>query len=152
MEIKKKTNVTIISTNLNVSILNFFSDYYVFKECLDLKKIKDYENVLFFNSLHMLSKENQIKLIKFLKDNKIKFINITNDIEQTLLTDYLIIINDKKIIAEGKTLALLNESKLLKRLGFNLPFLVDLSLMLKDYDIIDKTYFNADDLIGAIWN
>lgn len=152
MDIKKKTNVTIMSTNLNVSILNSFSDYHIFHNKIDLKEIKNNKKVIFFNSLHMLSKDNQNKLIKYLKDNNIDFIIITNNVEHCLLTDYLIIINEEKIIAEGKTLLLLKESKLLKRLGFNLPFLVDLSLMLKDYNMIDDIYLSTDDLVGAIWN
>ena len=93
MEIKKKTNVTIVSINLNDNILNSFSDYYIFKEKLDIKDIKLHDKFIFFNSLQLLNKNNKEKLIEYLKINKKKFIIITNNMEEVLLTDYLIVID-----------------------------------------------------------
>ena len=44
------------------------------------------------------------------------------------------------------------EEKLLKRLGFGLPFIVDLSLSLEFYDILDKIYYDTSSLVGELWN
>ena len=78
-------------------------------------------------------------------------INFTNDIEDALFGKEIKIINDKKIICEGKTMSVLNEEQLLKRLGIGLPFMIELSKYLMDYGIINKYYLTNEKLVGAIW-
>jgi len=90
-------------------------------------------------------------IIKYLKEKEIRFINITSDIEDTLLTDYLIVMYDGRIALEGKTLEVLQEEKILKRLGFNLPFIVDLSIQLKYYGLVDKIYLDQEELVNILW-
>ena len=63
----------------------------------------------------------------------------------------IIIIYDKKLICEGKTLSVLNEEKILRRLGLGLPFIVELNKYLMDYKLIDKYYLTNKKLVGAIW-
>ena len=52
---------------------------------------------------------------------------------------------------EGKKELVLQEEKILKKLGFNLPFIVELSNGLKLYKVIDKVYFNNEELVGELW-
>lgn len=78
-------------------------------------------------------------------------INFTTDIEEALFGDKIIIINDKKVVCEGKTMSVLNEEKLLKRFGIGLPFMIELSKYLMDYGMIDKYYLTNEKLVGAIW-
>ena len=153
MEISKKTNVTIVSTNLSESMLKSFSDYTVFNNSLDIKKIKELDKIVLFNALHLLSRNNIDKLIEYLKESNKEFIIITNNMEDVMYTDYLIVIDESEsILIEGKTKLVLEESKLLKRLGFDLPFYFEMSNLLMDYGLIDNVYDNKDDLVGALWN
>ena len=153
VEISKKTNVTIVSTNLSESILKSFSDYTVFNNSLDIKKIKELDKIVLFNVLHLLSRNNIDKLIEYLKESNKEFIIITNNMEEVMYTDYLIVIDgSESILIEGKTKLVLEESKLLKRLGFDLPFYFEMSNLLMDYGLIDNIYDNKDDLVGALWN
>ena len=153
MEISKKTNVTIVSTNLSESILKSFSDYIVFNNSLDIKKIKELDKIVLFNALHLLSRNNIDKLIEYLKESNKEFIIITNNMEDVMYTDYLIVIDESEsILIEGKTKLVLEESKLLKRLGFDLPFYFEMSNLLMDYGLIDNVYDNKDDLVGALCN
>ena len=43
------------------------------------------------------------------------------------------------------------EEKLIKKLGFSLPFALDLSLQLKSYNIIDEEVYDVDKLVSALW-
>ena len=52
---------------------------------------------------------------------------------------------------EGKTLECLKEEQLLKRLGFNLPFLVDLSIQLGYYGLLNEIITNNRKMIKAVW-
>ena len=82
----------------------------------------------------------------------IKFINITSDIEECLYADYIVVYDNMDIMLEGPKEGVLKEEKLLKRLGYGLPFVVDLSRQLQVYDILDKTYYDATSLVGDLWN
>lgn len=78
-------------------------------------------------------------------------LNFTNDIEETLFGDKIIIIYDKMVACEGKTLSVLNEEKILKRLELGLPFIVELNKYLMDYGVIKKYHLSNEELVGAIW-
>ena len=117
-----------------------------------LSTLKSNSNIyVFFNVLTYLDKPFKEKLIKYLKANNKRIINYTTEIEETLLLDYLIVLQDNTIIMEGKKELVLQEEKILKKLGFNLPFIVELSNGLKLYKVIDKVYFNNEELVGELW-
>ena len=106
---------------------------------------------VFFNVLTYLDKEFKEKLIRYLKLANKRIINYTTDIEETLLLEYIIVIHDNLVIMEGTKEQVLNEEKILKKLGFNLPFIIELSRGLKLYGLIDKIYFNNEELVSALW-
>lgn len=106
---------------------------------------------VFFNVLTYLDKEFKEKLIRYLKLANKRIINYTTDIEETLLLEYIIVIHDNLVIMEGTKEQVLNEEKILKKLGFNLPFIIELSRGLKLYGLIDKIYFNNEELVNALW-
>ena len=53
-------------------------------------------------------------------------------LETIIRKDKIYVIYDKKLVCEGKTLSVLNEEKLLKRLGISLPFIIDLNKYFMD--------------------
>ena len=106
---------------------------------------------VFFDVLTYLDKAFKERLIRYLILNKKRIINYTTDIEETLLLDYLVVLHENKIIMEGKKELVLQEEKILKKLGFNLPFIVELSNGLKYYGVIDKVYFNNEELVNVLW-
>jgi len=110
---------------------------------------KDY--VSFDNILVYLDKKEKEYIIKYLKDNNIKFIIVSNDLSDLFYTDETYILNDGEIIAHGASNKILLEEKLLKRLGFTLPFMVDLSLQLKDYNLIKDIYLDKEMLVDKLW-
>ena len=85
------------------------------------------------------------------KDNGGIIINVTNDVEETLFSDRIIILHDNKLVGDGKTLSVLNEEKLLKRLGIGLPFIVELNKYFMDYGMINKYQLTNEKLVGALW-
>ncbi len=112
---------------------------------------KDDQVFVFFNVLTYLNQEFNEKLIAYLKQSQKRIINYTTEIEETLWLDYLIVIHEKEVIMEGKKEAVLQEEKILKKLGFSLPFIVELSKGLKYYQVVDKIYFNNVELVNDLW-
>jgi len=78
-------------------------------------------------------------------------INITNNIEEALLGDRVIVVYDMKLALDDKTKNALKEEKLFKRLGLGLPFITELSNYLIDYKLIDKYYTDYKKLVNDIW-
>ncbi len=78
-------------------------------------------------------------------------LNFTSNIEETLYGDEVIVTDVEKIVMDGKTLSVLNEEKIMKRLGIFLPFIVELNKYLMDYGIIKKYELNMEKLVNIIW-
>lgn len=145
------TDVTIISTNLNKDILKIYNDYKLINNSFSYEELIQYEKVIFFNVLNELTSEEVKKLFGYLKLHRIKFINATNNMEEILYTKDLIIYDKENIVAEGNTLELIKNDKLFRRLGFKLPFIVSLSILLKDYGLVNKIYLDKESLVGDLW-
>ena len=98
-----------------------------------------------------LSKEEKQNIFDCLKKNHILYVIVTNELEDIIQTDYTYVLNEGQIIAHGDTSKILLEEKLLKRLGFELPFMIDLSLHLKDYNLINNIYLDKETLVNTLW-
>lgn len=148
---KEITNVTIVSTNLNKGLLDNYKEYFVIDNNFSYEELLNRKKVIFYNVLNNLKDDELKTLFAFLKENNIIFINVTNDIELCLYTEYLMIYDDSKILIEGSTIEVLKNEKLLKRLGVHLPFIVELSLLLKDYGLVNKIYLDKESLVDKLW-
>ena len=146
-----ETDVTIISVNISKNILNNYQDYQVIENNFVVSNLLKYPKLIFFNALNKLENEEIKELYNILKSNNIKYINVTNNIEEVLLTSNLIVYMDDKEVVSGDTLEVLKNEKLLKRIGLSLPFMVELSMYLQDYNLVDKIYLDKDELEGVLW-
>lgn len=107
------------------------------------------------NLLSSLDKEDLITTLNVLNEFKrggLIIFNFTTDIESSLFGDEIIITDKEKIIVSGKTMSVLNEEKIMKRLGLGLPFIVMLNKYLIDYNLIDKYILDYKLLGGKLWN
>ena len=106
------------------------------------------------NVISELDYSDKVLVFKILDEFKNKggiVINATSDIEDTINSDRIVILHDKKLVCDGKTLSVLNEEKLLKRLGLGMPFIVELNKYFMDYGMINKYYLNNEKLVNALW-
>ena len=98
-----------------------------------------------------LDTRTKILLLNYLNSKKIMLINVTSNLEDTLYTDYTLCLYNGINAIDGKTLEVLKNEKILKRLGFSLPFMLDLSIQLELYGLINKTYLNKEGLVKNLW-
>ena len=118
---------------------------------LVLKLLKK-PDFLFCEDLTRILSLNELQfLLKFLQEKNIKCFYITNQIESTVLFSYLIVIKNNKVAIEGSTLSVLQEEKIMKLLGFSLPFYVNMSIQLGYYGIVDKICLTKEELEENIW-
>lgn len=98
-----------------------------------------------------LNTRTKILLLNYLNSKNILLINVTSNMEDLLYTDYVLCLYDGISAIDGKTLSVLENEKILKRLGLSLPFMVDLSLQLKLYELVNKIYLNKEAMVKNIW-
>jgi putative ABC transport system ATP-binding protein len=132
-----------------VNSLDYNMRFYILIIAGLLKK-RDY--LVLDDVLCRLNNDQKQKIFVYAKKNKISIINFTTRTDEALYSDYLILLYNHKVAMEGETIACLKEEQILKRLGFNLPFMIDLSIQLNYYEIIDDIYLDQDEMVSKIWN
>lgn len=101
------------------------------------------------------SKEEFSLIIECLKYFQVKkgltIILTTSNLEDTLQTDYLYIIYDSQIILKETPLTVLIKDNVLNKLGLRLPFMIDLSVKLKDYNLVDTIELDMKRMADKLW-
>ena len=94
-----------------------------------------------------------VKLLKKLnQEHSITIIMITNNLQCALESDYIYVIDESKIIIEGNPIEVLEKDNILNKAGLELPFMMDLSVKLRDYDLIKKIELDMDRMVDILWN
>lgn len=153
----EKINYCILHNNPDENFINKFGSIPVVKDLEFNKLVERLEffpnkQVIFNETLYGLKLDEKMKIFKLLKKQNISYINVTSNVEDALYSDYIFVYDGNKLVLEGNRNEVLKEEKTLKRLGYGLPFVVDLSIQLNYYDIFNKVYYDLDELVRALWN
>lgn len=104
------------------------------------------------NMLDGIDKENILKLLKKLvKEKKITVINVTHDMEDTIYGDKIIVLDNGQILLNDDKKTVYKEEKLLKKIGLELPFMVDLSNKLRYYGLVDDDILSMNEMVNHLW-
>lgn len=104
------------------------------------------------NMLDPIIKRKVLMIIKKLNLTKnLTILNITEDIEDSVYGDEIIIIYDGKVKLQGKKEKVFQEELIFEQLDLKLPFVVELSYKLMFYNLIDRLYFDMEDLVNVLW-
>ena len=158
MKFNNELNYVVLANNVNNKFLEKFINIPIISNNLNFEELKKRleffpsKQVVFYETWYNLRKNELQEILALLKLQNISFIYVTSNAEYTLLGDYIYVYDEDRIIVEGKKETVLKEERLLKKLGYGLPFVVDLSTQLIYYDILDKVYFDMDYLVGDLWN
>lgn len=108
--------------------------------------------ILIDDSFDELDNYYRNKIIKYLKSLKNKtIIFVSNNEEDVLLADNVIIINNGEIVSNKSLTDSLQDEKIFINNNIKLPFLADLSHKLKDYNLIDNVILDTKELVDAVW-
>lgn len=157
MEFSDNVNYVVLSNNVDKKFMSKFGVYQII-DVLPFEKLKNNlemfpsKRVIFNESLSSLSNKEKKEMFDLLDKQNINYVNVTSNIEDVLFGDYIIVYDEDMKVLEGNKEVVLKNEKLLKKLGFGVPFVVDLSIQLMYYDILDKVYFDVDNLLEALWN
>lgn len=111
--------------------------------------------ILLDDICYKMTKTETKEILDILKNyqtqEQITLIMTTSDLNETLYSDYIYILNDGNIALEGSPIEVLKEDNTLNKLGLNLPFMIDLSVKLMDYDLINEIDLDMDMLVNKLW-
>ena len=92
------------------------------------------------------------KLLKWKNKHDLTIVLSSNNLEDIILTDYTYVLDKGKIVMEGKTMSVFKEDIYLKKIGLELPFSIDLSIMLNFYEIYNDLTIDYNEVIDKLWN
>ena len=105
-------------------------------------------------SLYLNDKEME-ELLLFLKKYKEKYnltiVFTTLNLKDSLYSDYLFIINNGKVLLSGSPIEVLKYDNILNKNGLEIPFIIDLSVKMMDYNLIDEPVLDMDRMVDTIW-
>lgn len=105
-----------------------------------------------FSMLDGISRINMLMLLKRINcDFGTTIINFTHDVEESLYGDDILVIDDGKVVIHDSKENVYKQEKLLRNMGFDLPFMVDLSSKLSYYDLVDNNVYDINEMVDLLW-
>lgn len=117
--------------------------------------LHDPQVLLLDNAFSMMNKKTKRKIMSILKErikkDNLTVILTTMNLEEILESDYTYVLHEGEIIMEGTPVSVLKEEKLLNSVGLELPFMIDLSLKLQFYELLDEVVIDMDRMVNILW-
>ena len=93
-----------------------------------------------------------LKLLKkYNKEKRVTIISFTHNLDEALYSDRLVIINDGVIVVDGSFPSVFEEERVMRKIGLEVPFGVELSQKLKVYEIVSSLELDLERLVSLIW-
>lgn len=111
--------------------------------------------VLLDGGFAMLSQKDASFFLQKVKKWKEKYgttiVVFTTSLEDALEADYLYVLEQGHIKIEGRPMAVMQEEKLLRQLGLELPFMMDLSSKFRCYNLISEDIVDMNRMVDQLW-
>ena len=63
----------------------------------------------------------------------------------------IIVLDKGNVISHDYNDSLFRSEKIFSKLGLEMPFMVDLSIKLKCYNLLDKLIYNMEEMVDTLW-
>lgn len=112
--------------------------------------------ILILDEALMMVDINQRKeLLKIIKDyntqKRVTVVSFTHDLDEALYSDRLVVLNEGKIIVDGTFPRVFDEERVMRKIGLEVPFAVELSQKLRVYNLVDKIDLDLERLVDEVW-
>ncbi len=104
-----------------------------------------------FNNMNIYDQEFMLKKLKELNNQGLTILNITSKLDTIYDSNQIMVLNNFQIEKSGTLLEIIEDDNYLRKIGLEIPFIIDLSLKLKFYELLDKIYFNLEELEESLW-
>ena len=104
---------------------------------------------IFFNNIEM---KNILKNIReYIKEYGLTVLLTTLNLDISLDTDELYIIDNGRVSLHGTPITILQKDNVINKIGLSIPFMIDLSVKLRDYDLIESIELDMNRMIEQLW-
>lgn len=104
-----------------------------------------------FGKLDRVSRTEIFKLLNgYRSKNNLTIIMVTHDMEDTLYSDKMIVMDNGKIVKYDSVINIYKDKCLVDRYNINIPFVIELSMLLKSHGIIEDIYTDIDKLMEVL--
>lgn len=120
------------------------------------KSIVHTPNIIFldniFDGLDTNYKNTIVKyLTKLKKEKNISVLFTTNDSENLMLADNIIVLNKGEIVSKGTREELFKDSNVFIKNKLKLPFIIDLSNKLESYELTHDLVYSIPEMVDKLW-
>ncbi len=106
-------------------------------------------------ALLMIDVKERDEILKTLKEynkqKRVTILSFTHNLEEAIYSDRLIILNKGVITIDGAFPEVFSEERVMRKIGLEVPFAIELSEKLKVYNIIDHMELDLERLVSLIW-
>ncbi len=93
-----------------------------------------------------------LKVLKMYNDEKrVTILSFTHNLDEAIYSKRLIILNEGKVVVDGPFPYVFNEERVMRKIGLEVPFAIELSQKLRVYGIIDDIELDLERLVSKIW-
>ena len=98
------------------------------------------------------TKNEMLKILRDLHKNKrITIISLSHELDEAIYSDRLIILNKGKIVVDGPYPEVFDEERVMRKIGLEVPFAIELCKKLKLYNILDGVEPDLKTVVDKIW-
>lgn len=103
-----------------------------------------------------LNDNDRKKIFKQLKEISTKMhiavLYTTSNINDAINASNIIVMSHGKKAMEGTFEEIIKSDNELSKMGIDIPLMIDLSRKLEFYNLVDKIYFDVDEVVDRLWN
>ena len=104
-----------------------------------------------FNNMNNETKNFMLEKLSIFNKDDLTILNITSNLDTIYDSNQVYLLNNFKLDNLGSVLETFEEDNYLRQIGLEIPFIIDLSIKLRFYGLIDKIYFNLEELEEDLW-
>lgn len=106
-------------------------------------------------ALMMIDINERKEILEILKDynkrKRVTIVSFTHDLEESLYSNRLIVLNKGKIVVDGAIPYVFTEESIMRKIGLEVPFMIELSKKLSLYGVLEDLELDFESLVNKIW-
>lgn len=107
------------------------------------------------NAFMMIDINEKEEILKMLKEyntkKRVTIVSFCNNLDEVLYSDRLVVLNQGKIVIDGPFPEVFSEERVMRKIGIEVPFMVELSQKLKLYGLVDDIELDMERLVSKLW-
>lgn len=104
-----------------------------------------------FSMVDLITKQKLFRILKKLKRRGTTILQVTNDLEESLFSDRIILFRNGCIMKDGTKLEVLSDERTLAKVGLEAPFSASLSTKLIYYNLLEEPVLELDRMVEQLW-